>query len=183
MSSFDPNKAEVLDSKWRGEIEPVDLIIDLIRDLGKKEIAVDVGAGTGYYSIPLSKIFKMVYAIDISFKMAVKLRKKLESLKIDNIGIIVAEKPPDLDFSINLILFANVLHEMEKPEIYLSWARRSEYILIVEWKKIDKSPGPPVNERIGENELVAMLDGFEIKEINTEILPFHYVILARSENN
>jgi len=37
MSSFDPNKAEVLDSKWRGEIEPVDLIIDLIRDLGKRK--------------------------------------------------------------------------------------------------------------------------------------------------
>jgi SAM-dependent methyltransferase len=176
---FNPDKAEILDSKERAEIEPVDPVIDRVAELGKREIAVEVGAGTGYYTIHLSKIFKRVYAIDVSFKMAQILKKKLEKRGIINVGIIVTDEPPALDFPIDLILFANVLHEMERPETYLGWATKAEHVLILEWKKKVMTFGPPVEERISEEEMVEMLSGFEIEEIDTATLPFHYLILAR----
>ncbi len=177
---FDPDKAEILDSEGRAKIEPVDPITDKVAKLGKGEIAAEVGSGTGYYTIPLSKIFKRIYAIDVSFKMAQILKKKLESQGVTNVGIIVTDEPPTLDFPIDLVLFANVLHEMERPEIYLRWAAKADYVLIVEWKKEAMGFGPPVEERISEDEMLEMLDGFEIEEVDTETLPFHYLILARS---
>jgi protein-L-isoaspartate O-methyltransferase len=176
---FDPEMAEILESEVRRRIEPVEVVIEKIEKLERKEIAVEVGAGTGYYTVPLSKIFKRVYAIDLSLKMAEKLNKKLSELKIRNVGIIVAEKPPKLDFPIDLILFANVLHEMDEPKEYLEWAKQANRILIVDWKKAKMEFGPPYEERLGEEEVLKMLGGFEVVEVDVNSLAYHYLILAK----
>jgi hypothetical protein len=68
--------------------------------------------------------------------MAEKLREKIRTAGgAKNIEIIISSKPPEIDFDINLVLFSNVLHEMENPEEYLSWARKSDYVVVAEWKK------------------------------------------------
>ena len=177
---FDPDKAEILESEGRKKIEPVDVIIEKVKRIEfERKIAVEVGAGTGYYTIPLSKIFKRVYAIDLSFKMAEKLNKKLAELGIKNVGIIVTDAPPRLDFPIDLVLFANVLHEIDDPDEYLEWARESNCVMIVEWKKIDMEFGPPYEERLSEKDVLKMLEGFEMQEVDVDSLPYHYVILAK----
>jgi|Deesub1362A_J573_1020465.scaffolds.fasta_scaffold19814_2 protein-L-isoaspartate O-methyltransferase len=178
---FDPEKSEILESEERKKIEPVSVVMRKIENLERKEVAVEVGAGIGYYTVPLSKIFKRVYAIDLSIKMTEKLSKKLTDLRIKNVGIIVTDKPPDLDFPVDLILFANVLHEMDKPTEYLEWAKRSDHILIVDWKKVKMSFGPPFEERLSEREILEMIGtGFEVKELDSDSLPYHYIVFARS---
>ncbi|MBO8181930.1 MAG: class I SAM-dependent methyltransferase [Archaeoglobus sp.] len=181
MSVFDPEKAEILDSEDRKKIEPIDVLIRKVERIDRREVAVEVGAGTGYYTIPLSNIFRRVYAIDLSFKMAEKLGLKLSELKIRNVGIIETDRPPELDFPIDLILFANVLHEIEEPERYLEWAKKGDYTLIVDWKKVDMSFGPPYEERLSEDDILKILKklGFEIEEVDSYSMPYHYLILAK----
>ncbi len=182
---FDPEKAEILESEQRKRIESVEVVIERVKSLKERNVAVEIGAGTGYYTLSLSKIFKKVYAIDLSFKMAEKLSKKLSESGIKNVGIIVADKPPALDFPINLILFANVLHEIEDPQRYLEWAKKGDYILIVDWKKMKMNFGPPFEERLDEKEVLKMLKSlnFKVLELDTISLPYHYVIFARSLKN
>jgi hypothetical protein len=177
--TFDPERAEILESEVRRKIEPVEVVIGKIEGLEGKEIAIEVGAGTGYYTIPLSKVFRRVYAIDLSLKMAEKLNKKLSELGIKNVGIIVAEKPPKLDFPVDLILFANVLHEMDEPEGYLEWAKQAKYIMIVDWKKVNMEFGPRYEERLSERRTLKMLEGFEVVEVDVNSLLYHYLILAK----
>ncbi len=174
---FEPEKAQILESEWRKKVFPAEKIVETInsiRDL-KKNVAFDVGAGTGYLTVPLSRIFKKVYAVEISEKMVAKLRERLERDKILNVGIVLSEKPPEIDFKIDLVLFSNVLHEMDDPAGYLRWAERADYILVAEWKK-DAKYGPPPEERISLDELQSMCD---FKIILVDELPYHYIAVMK----
>lgn len=175
---FDPSKAHILDSEERRRIFPPEKIVEILMDLDiQRNVAVDVGAGTGYLTIPLSGMFKRVYAIEISEEIAEILRKNLEKEGIKNVGIIITEKPPEFDFEVNLILFSNVLHEMENPQKYLCWSKRGDYVLIAEWKKIKTEMGPPLEDRISIDEILKMCD-FEVILLN-ESLPYHYIAVLK----
>ena len=179
---FDPSHAHVLESEERRKILPVEPLVELAKVLpeGMRKVAFDIGAGTGYYTIPLSRIFEKVYAVEVSSEMAMLLRKRLEEEGIENIGIIVTEKPPDIDFRINLCLFANVLHEMEKPEEYLRWAaEKSDFVAVIDWKKVETGFGPPLNERIDEEDMVKMLESTGLRVEKIEAFPYHYFLVAK----
>ncbi|WP_202319264.1 class I SAM-dependent methyltransferase [Archaeoglobus neptunius] len=171
---FDPEKAHILESEWRKKVFPPDRVMKFIDDIEglRKNIAFDIGAGTGYLTVPLAKMFKKVYAVEINVKMAEKLRKRIEDEKVLNVGIIVSEKPPEIDFHIDLVLFSNVLHEMENPQEYLEWGSRADYVVVAEWKKEETEFGPPVNERLSLEEITD-LSGY--KMVKFEELPFHYL--------
>ena len=175
---FDPSKAHILESERRKEIFPPEKIVEIVKGLDvKKNVAVDVGAGTGYLTIPLSKIFKKVYAIEISREMAEILWKNLESKGIKNVGVIVTDKPPELDFEVNVVVFSNVLHEMENPKEYLRWSKRADYVLVAEWKKIETKWGPPLEERISLEEILRICD-FKVVKFD-ESLPYHYIAVLK----
>lgn len=179
---FDPNQAHVLESEERRKILPVEPLIELAKALPEelRRVAFDIGAGTGYYTIPLSQIFEKVYAVEISSEMAMLLRKRLEEENIWNIGIIITEKPPDINFRINLCLFSNVLHEMERPEEYLIWAaERSDLIVVIDWRKVETEFGPPLDERIDEGDMVKMLESVGLSIEKVDAFPYHYFLVAR----
>ncbi len=172
-----------LESTQRRKFFPAEKVLEAIEGIGemKKNVAFDVGAGTGYLTIPLSKIFKKVYAIEISHKIAEKLYEKLKKKGIRNVGIIVAAKPPKIDFRIDLVVFSNVLHEMENPKDYLSWAKRADFVLVAEWKKVQSDFGPSLDKRISLDEILEICRGFEI--LKSIELPFHYVALLKPKKS
>ncbi len=151
---FDPKKAHVLDSEWRRRVFPPEKVVEFIESLRpKKNVLFDVGAGTGYLTVPLARVFKKVYAVEVNEEMAEILRKRVEEEKLLNVGIIVSDKPPEVDFKIDVVLFSNVLHEMDNPEEYLEWASRAEYVVVAEWKKEEMDFGPPIDERLSIEEI------------------------------
>jgi len=170
---FDPNKAHVLDSEWRRKIFPPEKVIGFIESLRpKKNVAFDIGAGTGYLTIPLARVFKKVYAVEISEEMARILRRRVEEEGLPNVGIIISESPPDLNFKIDVVLFSNVLHEMDNPEEYLEWASRADYVVIAEWKKEDMEFGPPVEERLSLEDIKRLS---KLNLVKSEELSYHYL--------
>ncbi|AAB89062.1 MULTISPECIES: class I SAM-dependent methyltransferase [Archaeoglobus] len=170
---FDPKKAHILDSEWRRKIFPPEKVVEFIESLRpKKNVLFDVGAGTGYLTIPLARVFKKVYAVEISEEMAEVLRRRVEEEGLLNIGIIVSEKPPEVDFRVDVVLFSNVLHEMDNPEEYLEWASRADYVVVAEWKKEKTEFGPPVEERLSLEELENLS---KMKLVKSENLSYHYL--------
>ena len=156
MPPFNPAKKYLLESEEYRKILPVEPFIETISEIEVRgDVAVDVGAGTGHFTIPLAKNFKKVYAVEISMEMAEYLHKKAHGMGVTNIGVIVTERPPEL--RADFVLFANVLHEMEKPEEYLEWASKiSSVVAVIDWK--ENAPfGPPAGERIDEEKMVEML--------------------------
>lgn len=171
---FNPKNAHILDSEWRRKIFPPEKVIDFIESLKpKKNVAFDIGAGSGYLTIPLARIFKKVYAVEINEEMARILRKRVEEEGLLNVGIILSDSPPDVDFKIDVVLFSNVLHEMESPEEYLEWASRADYVVVAEWKKEEMDLGPPVEERLSLEEIEKLS---KLKLVKSEELSYHYLV-------
>jgi ubiquinone/menaquinone biosynthesis C-methylase UbiE len=86
--------------------------------------------------------------------------------------------------SVDLGLFANVLHEVEDKTAFLQEVRRiskpTAYIVDVDWKKVQTEHGPPFKERLSEDEAKSVLaeNGFSIiKQI--DIGPYHYELICK----
>ena len=172
---FNPAFADQLDSPERRRALPIKEILRYILSLpvGRK-VAVDVGAGTGYLTIPLSWVFRKVYAVEANPKMAKLLEKRLSERGITNVEVILSEKPPEIHETPDLVTFSLSLHEIEGWKDYLRWASRAEYILVIEWC-VDSPKGPPREEKIPREALVN-LEGFELV-LSRVRFPYYLVIL------
>ncbi|WP_299095373.1 class I SAM-dependent methyltransferase [uncultured Metabacillus sp.] len=82
---FKPDKADkLLDPKRRELVSPEQVVKEL--KVKKENIIADLGAGNGFFTIPLAKATEQeVYAVDIEEKMLNLLRENANSEKIGNI--------------------------------------------------------------------------------------------------
>ncbi|NJE04720.1 class I SAM-dependent methyltransferase [Thermococcus sp. M36] len=176
MHRFNPGHAHVLDSEWRRRVFPPEDVVGFALSAGvRRRTAVDVGAGTGYLTVPLARAFQRVYAIEASPKMAEILKRRIEDEKLDNVEVVITERPPDIgDF--DLVVFSSVLHEMENPREYLRWAGKA-FVLVAEWKKEPMPFGPPIHERLSPEDVIRLAGSLEV--VRYRELPYHYLMLLK----
>jgi ubiquinone/menaquinone biosynthesis C-methylase UbiE len=154
---FPASQAERLDSPERLLWLPP---ADVIRALGVHtgETIADVGAGTVYFSLPLSSAVGAagkVYAVDGQSEMLAWLKVKLDQAEFANIELMHAEaEQSGLPASTcDLFFLANLWHEIEDRVAVLLEARRvlkkGGRIAILDWRP-DVKPvaGPPLSHRI-----------------------------------
>ncbi|MEM2109041.1 MAG: class I SAM-dependent methyltransferase [Candidatus Odinarchaeota archaeon] len=179
---FNPENIKVLEDPERESFLSTILFVKIIKEVlheEKRNIACEIGAGTGYFTIPLARLFKKVYATDLSLEMLNYLKNKAEEKKIQNIVFIQTDKPPRIDEYIDLILFSNVLHELNNLEEYIKWASAKTNIIVdIDWKKENTPGGPPLKDRISLEDAVKILvkHGFKVKNYN--IYPYHYFLIG-----
>ena len=78
---FDPKHIDVLESEDRKDRQNPEEIIQLL-NLKPTDVVADLGCGSGYFAIPLSRKVKKVYGIDIQTEMLEYLEKKGVSTNI-----------------------------------------------------------------------------------------------------
>jgi len=165
----------VLESEWRKKILPPDPLIEKLKVLERRKIAFDVGAGTGYFTVHLAKLFEKVYAVECNLEFAKVLARK----GIKNIGIIVTDKPPEIDFEIDFVLFADSLHEIECRDEYAEWCRKhARYLAVIDWNERCEY-GPPKEDRIDPSSVIELFDGFEFEEL--PVYECHFFLFGRNE--
>ncbi len=152
-------------------LPPADVIGRLAVHTG--ETVADVGAGTGYFSSPLSSAVGAagkVYAVDGQREMLTWLTGKLHKAEFNNVELIhaEAEKSGLAAFSCHLFFLANLWHEIEDRAGVLLEARRvlksGGRIIILDWRTDVESPaGPPLAHRIAPSVALGelRLAGFE----------------------
>ncbi|HEY1731978.1 MAG TPA: methyltransferase domain-containing protein [Terriglobales bacterium] len=128
----------------------------------------DVGAGTGYFSIPIAKAIAdagEVFAVDVQQEMLDKLRQKLEqpdSPRNISLHLGAASQLPLRDDSVDLAFYANIWHELDDQKAALREAVRvttaKGKIALLDWRS-DKEPppGPPQQHRIPAETIVGFL--------------------------
>ncbi len=180
---FDVNNAEILDNPERIEFLNPDIVLGKI-GLGKEMVLADLGCGTGYFAIPASRRVKKVFAIDVQKGMLDIVSRKIKKEKIKNIEAILSEETsiPLPDNSVDVLLMANVFHELENRRSILKEGKRilsgNGILVIVDWKKMEMDFGPPVEERLTADEVISICkdNGFRVRE-QSDGGPYNYVLV------
>jgi len=173
MSKYDPKHAAFLDSEERKNRLNPEKVISLL-DLESEDVVLDLGAGTGFLTFPLSEIVEngKVYAVDVQEEMLKELRKKCEEKGCENIEVVLSEEGniPISDKEVNKSFLLNVLHEIEDMVTLeeLSRIMKSDAeISVVDWDRdVITERGPPTHERLTLDEAVELLEkqGFTITD-------------------
>jgi ubiquinone/menaquinone biosynthesis C-methylase UbiE len=139
---------------------------EFLRSLGVNEgkILADLGCGPGFFTLPAAELvgpIGRVYAVDVQQEMVDALRVRLAQEDITNV---IVRRSSELDPSIpqhsaDLALLAFVLHEIDQRSSFLLAAKRllkpDGRVAVLEWEKIETPVGPPVDDRIIADEIIA----------------------------
>ena len=114
----------------------------------------DLGSGAGFFAIPMAQMTGkkgLVYAVDSNQTMLDGLKENIAKsevnpniIKIVNSDVCHTGIPNE---SVDLVFFANALHEVEDKKAFFQEVRRifksTSYIVDVDFKKIQTENGPP----------------------------------------
>lgn len=183
VHKFDPKKADILDDPERANILDPDAILEKL-ELAREMVLADLGCGTGFFSIPASRRVKKVFALDIQQEMLNILSDKVKKEKITNIEVILSEESsiPLSDKSVDILLMANVFHELEDKLSLLKEVKRvldmNGRLMIIDWEKMEMDFGPPLHERLDEKEVIDICigNGFAFLE-KENIGPYNYLLI------
>lgn len=184
---FHHGRAHVLDDPERKTFHPVDEILAHLALTPGLRVA-DVGAGTGYFAIPLAQRVGPtghVCAVDVQPEMLEHLAKKLEGHSLPIATVHGEASATTLDrASQDLVLYMNVFHEVDDPAKTLAEARRvlrpGGRVAVLEWRTdVVPEPGPPADHRVSPESVAGALRaaGFEPGETHL-VGPFAYMVVA-----
>ena len=151
----------------------------------------DLGSGPGFFTIPMAQIAGekgLVYAVDSDQNMLDSLKENIAKSKanpriinIVNSDVCNTGIPEE---SVDLVLFANVLHEVDDRKAFFQEVKRisklTAYVVDVDWKKIQTEHGPPLESRLSEDE--AKTDSFRewlYRCKQTDAGPYHYELICK----
>ncbi len=167
---FSPENHGRLSSEERRKLIPPEKILGMMH-LQKGDVLLDAGAGKGYFAIPALEYIGetgKVIAADISQQMLDLLIHEFPVS--DNIQTLLCEKNNISlpDNSVDKILMAFVLHEVDDAVAYLKMLRNilkgNGKLFIVEWTPVESTMGPPLHERLSKETIEKYFSdaGFEM---------------------
>lgn len=128
---------------------------------------VDLGAGTGYFALPLASAVGAagcVIAVDAQQEMLEHLRKKIALAAVSNIELVCAEADRTAlpAAAADLVFLANIWHELPDRAGTLVEARRilkgRGRIAILDWRPdVEPEHGPPLHHRLSPSSTIAEL--------------------------
>jgi ubiquinone/menaquinone biosynthesis C-methylase UbiE len=159
-------------------------------DLKKGTVLLDLGCGEGLYTLAASEAIGkggQIYAIDLWEEGITHLKEQTSAKGITNIIARVADvskKIPLSDYSTDLCLMATVLHDLLQVGAAEGTLREIRRVLnlqgtlaIVEFKKIEGPPGPPIRVRLNPEDVERIVSPFGFRKRRTaDIGPFNYLM-------
>jgi ubiquinone/menaquinone biosynthesis C-methylase UbiE len=160
-------------------------------------IFLDVACGIGLYSLAAVEFVKdkgNIYAVDLWEDGIKSLLNEVSIRQIKNLHASIADvskKIPVGKNEVDVCLMATVLHDLieDKTDIgtlneVCRVIKPDGLLAIIEFKKIEGPPGPPVKIRINPNEVKEILSNYGFKQQKTmEIGQYHYLSIFINAKN
>jgi ubiquinone/menaquinone biosynthesis C-methylase UbiE len=184
--TFKASDAQRLEDPARRESLPPDEVIERLA-LTPETVVADIGAGTGYFAIPMALKSRQVFAVDLQREMLELLRVKMN--RVPQIGNIEPVHGSALATNLaaascDLAFFANVWHELDSLDAVLAEAlrivRHGGRIAILDWRPdVDRPPGPPIDHRIPAEQVQKALSaaGLTVDPV-FQAGCYHYLVVA-----
>jgi ubiquinone/menaquinone biosynthesis C-methylase UbiE len=172
--------------KW---LPPSEVINSL--ELQSGTSVADIGAGTGYFTLPIARAVGSggkVHAVDFQAGMLDILGKKLlEPNALTNITLVhgTATHTTLPDKCAEFVFLANIWHEVDDHALILKESARilknKGRLAILDWRlDVQHPPGPPSEHRIPANTVVETLklNGWNVERAGN-VGKYSYLIMAR----
>ena len=178
---FNPKHITVLEMEDRKIWQNPEEILETLR-IKPDIVAADLGCGSGFFTIPLSKEVKKVYAIDVQKKMLEFLQEKIRRLRIRNIEPLLStgNDIPLEDDSVDLLMSMNTLHEFDDKKRMAKQIRRvlkqGGVAVIADFKKKNRGFGPPLAIRLSKQQAINLFEQSGFTILQTKELKYHYVL-------
>jgi ubiquinone/menaquinone biosynthesis C-methylase UbiE len=156
--------------------------------LSGREVIVDLGAGSGYFSFPLARAAPQgrVVAIDIQPEMLRHIHHKTMTQGIHNIEVILGKPDdPSLPGGADIVFMCDVLHHVPDRAAWLgklaAEMKSGAKLVLVEFKEGKLPEGPPETVKIPHRELLALLRdaGFVFDTEKPRLLPYQTFLVFR----
>ena len=193
------------ESKERDEYQKPEKVLDFLGDLKGKTI-VDIGAGSGYFSVRLAEKAEKVIAADVDQEFLSYIQKRIEKDELKNIEIrkVPYDSPLLKDSEVDKIFIVNTYHHIEnrsdyfakakkglkengelvkqkKTENWFTAAKENGELVIIDFFKSESPVGPPIEMKIAIDEVISELKkaGYTTFEVETNLLPYQYIIKSK----
>lgn len=160
---FDPrHKDRLLSEDRHTRLQPR----ALLRSLGLKpgDSLADIGCGPGFFTIPAAEIVGpegLVVAADIQGEMLTAVRVRAAEQGLHNVRLVKTSESdvPLRAETFDVVLAAFMLHEVPRHATFLRkmalLLKPNGRLAVIEWQKHETEFGPPLEDRIAPDELIA----------------------------
>jgi SAM-dependent methyltransferase len=187
--AFDPEHAGRLEEPARLEALPPASVVSFLRLRGD-ETVVDYGAGTGVYTIAITKALPRgrVIAVEALPQLADALRAKITPDLADRLEVVETgdNAVPAPDGAADRVVMVDVLHHLyDQPGALtevLRLLRPGGLFVVVDWGDCPRPLGPPLDHVLGLAAVRDVLAGMGLDEVIAREpgmkLPYHLVVVA-----
>ena len=183
---FHPAKKKKLFAEKRlKSLKPAELLSEL--KLKEGDIFMDIGAGNGFFSLPAAEIVGergKVYSVDVEVDMLLDLKHRAQQAGLtDRIEICRSEdNDANLHQDADFMLFSYLFHEVEEKKKFLnnyfSFLKKGSRVVFIEWDPEKREEGPPLHHRVKSEELKAMLEERNIKNIEIRNIDYNSYLIS-----
>lgn len=151
---------------------------------------MDIGTGSGYFSLRLAPMVKKLIAADVEEAFLRHVEMMADSLSLNNIDtmLIPMDGPEQVNMPLDRILIVNTYHHISNRLDYFKklhqWMHEDGILFIVDFRKAingPKIPGPPKEHKLSSDVVLKelALAGWKEIELDTSTLPYQYIVSAR----
>jgi ubiquinone/menaquinone biosynthesis C-methylase UbiE len=166
---FEASAKKMLIDEERERIQPSEGIVQRAAPT-LDEVCADLGCGPGYLTIPFARRCKATIAVDVQPEMLVTLMERVAQAGVGRVYPVQADlaRLPVLGASLDRVIAANVVHEVDDREALALEIERvlraGGKVTLIEFPKRPTSRGPPFEERLTEEEAIALFPSMSVEK-------------------
>ncbi len=182
---FPPEQLGMLEGPDRDAWQRPEQVMDALL-IAEGSTVADIGAGGGWFTIRLADRVGpngIVYAEDIQPQMLEAIKRRVARAQLTwVVAITGTAADPRLPGPVDAALIVDTYHEMEQPRVMLrniAAALKPEgRIGIIEFKKDGWGPGPPMDERMDPERIIADAEAAGLRLVSKEtFLRYQYMLV------
>lgn len=175
-----------MDNADRENWQKPQIVISRLGDLSDKVVA-DIGAGTGYFTMPLARKAQKVIAVEIEQQYLDYINRRL-SRTPDKEGLnvetrLTAPNDPALKAGeADLVLVVNTYAFIESRVDYFQRVHKGTAaggkVVVVDFKKEPLPVGPPMEEKVEPGLVIGELEAAGFEHVGTDVtsLDYQYIV-------
>ena len=180
------NLIKGFESAERDAYQKPEEVLTTLGDLKGKKI-MDIGSGSGYFSVKLAEKGAQVIAADVNDEFQTALKKRIEENNLKNIELrkIPYDSPDLSENEVDMVLIVNTYHHIENRSDYFTKVKNGikpdGELVVIDYYKTDLPVGPPVDHKVSMDVVITELKkaGYTHFEVDVDLLSYQYIVKVK----